>query len=373
MGIASSSAVSLMTLVSLSFLAEGCDRGTNELYPVSGTLGPQAAPDAGAGPVFGEPVKANGVRFGGVSLAGAEFGPAKLPGKHGVDYTFPAPSSIDYYTSKGMNLIRLPILWERLQTTPLAPLDEEYLGLIDDVVAHTTRRGAQVLLDVHSFGRYQGKKVGEEIGADVFADFWSKVAAHYANAGVVFGLMTSPHDQSRAAWNGAANAAIAAIRNAGAKNLVTVPGTDFSSASTWVSGGNAAEMAVVDPANNWIFEVHQYLDADGSGTRGECVSATVGSERVTALTTWARQNGKRAFLGELAGGRNDVCYAALDDLLGYLDANSDVWAGWAYWAGGAWWVDGYPFRLDPKGAEQPQMAILEKHLRGLSPGLTPTK
>lgn len=52
---------------------------------------------------------------------------------------------------------------------------------------------------------------------------------------------------------------------------------------------------IVDPANNYAFELHQYLyftiitrflfyykrylDSDSSGTSGTCVSATIGSER----------------------------------------------------------------------------------------------
>jgi hypothetical protein len=52
-------------------------------------------------------------RMFGVNLAGAEFG--SVPGTYGVDYTYPTSSELDYYAAKGVTLIRLPFLWERMQ------------------------------------------------------------------------------------------------------------------------------------------------------------------------------------------------------------------------------------------------------------------
>ena len=51
--------------------------------------------------------------------------------------------------------------------------------------------------------------------------------------------------------------------------------------------------------HNFAFEVHQYLDADGSGTHPGAVSATIGVERLTAITQWAEATGNRLFLGEV--------------------------------------------------------------------------
>ena len=63
----------------------------------------------------------------GVNFAGAEFGP-HVPGVFGTDYTYPTHAEIDYYASKGLDVIRLPFLWERLQRTELGPLDAAELG-----------------------------------------------------------------------------------------------------------------------------------------------------------------------------------------------------------------------------------------------------
>jgi aryl-phospho-beta-D-glucosidase BglC (GH1 family) len=74
--------------------------------------------------------------------------------------------------------------------------------------------------------------------------------------------------------------------------------------------------------------MHQYLDTDGSGTSEACVSSTIGQERVREATQWLKANGKRAILGETAGGANAQCIAALTGMLSYMASNSDVWTGW---------------------------------------------
>jgi endoglucanase len=66
----------------------------------------------------------------GVKLAGAEFAPQDVPGVIGTDYTYPTHTEIDYYASKGLDVIRLPFLWERLQRTELGPLDDAELGAL---------------------------------------------------------------------------------------------------------------------------------------------------------------------------------------------------------------------------------------------------
>lgn len=99
-----------------------------------------------------------------------------------------------------------------------------------------------------------------------------------------------------------------------------------------VSSGNAAVMGnVTDTENKAIYEMHQYLDSDSSGTSDVCVSSTIGSERLEVATEWLRSNGKLGFLGEYAGGSNSVCEEAVEDLLQYLVDNNDVWLGAVSW------------------------------------------
>lgn len=100
----------------------------------------------------------------------------------------------------------------------------------------------------------------------------------------------------------------------------------ISGAWTWVSSGNAASLGQLkDPQNKLIFQMHQYLDSDGSGTSATCVSSTIFQERLVAATNWLKQNNKLGLIGEFAGGNNQQCIDALIGGLKYLKANRDVW------------------------------------------------
>src|SRR5690348_874190 len=55
------------------------------------------------------------VQYAGVNLPTAAFGSETVPGTYGKDYIYPQPSTVDYFADKGMNIVRLPVRWERLQ------------------------------------------------------------------------------------------------------------------------------------------------------------------------------------------------------------------------------------------------------------------
>jgi len=304
-----------------------------------------------------------------VSLAGAEFGEGSLPGSYGSNYIYPTVASVDYFRAKGMTMVRLPFRWERLQPTLMQPLDSAELSRLSAFVDGATALGTTVLLDPHNYARWHGSLIGSSgVPNAAFADFWSRLATQFkANDRVAFGLMNEPNTMPTEQWLAAANAALAAIRTAGAGNLVTVPGNAWTGAHSWSQNWygtpNASVMTgAVDPGNNMLFEVHQYLDADSSGTSATCVSPTIGRERLLAFTAWLRSHGYRALLGEVAGAANTTCDQALADMLGYLDANTDVWAGWVWWAAGPWWGS-YMFSLEPSGStDQPQMTTLQPFL-----------
>ncbi len=302
----------------------------------------------------------------GTTLSGAEFG-NNLPGQYGTDFTYPTRDEVDYFLASGMTMFRVPFRWERLQPAAKGGLDGTELGRLDALVSYATGKGATVLLDPHNYARYYGQVVGSQVGDDAFADFWSRVAAHFkSNRLVAFGLMNEPHDLPTEQWARSANAALAAIRGTGATNLVLVPGNAWTGAHSWTESSygtpNAqALLAIKDPGNNYAFEVHQYMDADYSGTNPSCTSKTVGADAMRAFTAWLRANGKRGFLGEFGGGANDTCYAAVDGILQHLEANADVYLGWAWWAAGPWWGN-YFLSIEPNGGDATMLPVLERHL-----------
>lgn len=295
------------------------------------------------------------------------WGDGTFPGTYSTTYTYPSNAEVDYFVGKKMNTLRLPFRWERLQRTLGGAFDSAEQGYMDSFVSYATGKGAYVVLDPHNYARYNGNNVIGASGSSVtqahFADFWSRLATRYkGNSKVIFALMNEPHDMSTSLWVSNANAAIAAIRATGATNLILVPGNHWSGAHSWTTTDNATEMLkITDSGNNYVFEVHQYLDGDSSGTSATCVSSTIGAERMAAFTAWLKANNKKGFLGELAGANNATCQAAITGQLQHLKDNASVWVGWTWWAAGPWWND-YMFSLEPNGADRPQMSWLTPFL-----------
>lgn len=160
--------------------------------------------------------------------------------------------------------------------------------------------------------------------------------------------------------------AIDAIRATGATSqYIFVEGNSYSGAWTWPSVNDNLK-ALTDPQNKIIYEMHQYLDSDGSGTSSTCVSSTIGAERIAAATTWLKNNGKQGIIGEFAGGANSQCMSAVTGMLGVLKANTDVWTGAMWWGGGPWWGD-YIFGFEPPSSVG--YNYYDSTLKGYAPGV----
>lgn len=196
------------------------------------------------------------------------------------------------------------------------------------------------MVQPHNYGRYYDQIITD---TDGFKQFWKTLAAVYKdNQNVIFDTNNEYNTMPGALVVKLNQAAIDGIRAAGATSqIINVEGNQWTGAWTWVNTkgtdglSNAETMgALTDPQNNLMYQMHQYLDSDGSGTSANCVSSTVGSERLVAATDWLRSNGKVGLIGEFAGGPNAQCQAAIKDMLAYMNANSDVWQGALWWAAG---------------------------------------
>jgi endoglucanase len=268
-----------------------------------------------------------------------------------------------------MNIIRVPVRWERIQRQLGGELDSGEMERLDAVIESAASKGMQLILDVHNYAAYGGEMLGTKgLPPSVLGDLWGRIAARYKdNDAVMFGLMNEPNGLPTETWLEAAKAAIAEIRQAGAKNLILVPGNGWSSARSWVEGDYGTPNGEVmldlkDPANNFAYEVHQYFNADWTGTSADCQNVDIGRSTLIPVTEWARQHGGKVFLGEMGVGSGSTCLDALDRVLRFMSENRDVWIGWAYWAGGAWWSETYFTNLQPLGGkDRPQMDVLEKH------------
>jgi endoglucanase len=312
---------------------------------------------------------ASGVCFKGVNMSGAEYGDRN--GIEGEHFIYPSERTIAYFAGKGMNIVRLPFSWERLQPTLNSPLSAAEVERLKASVQRLRDHGLTVLLDPHAYGYYDKVRLGTpEAPAFAFADLWIRLAAEFANErDVLFGLMNEPYDIPATEWLDMVNQSISGIRSVGARNLILVPGTRWSGAHSWRAdhpGGSNADVmrGVKDPIGNYAFEFHQYLDADFSGTAGGCVAAEAANSALVDVTSWLRDIGRKGFLGEFGGSQEAACLSGLKAMTKTLHDNADVWLGFSYWAAGEWWSSEEINNVQPtEESERKQLTALS-----LTPG-----
>ncbi|KAJ5131064.1 CAZyme family GH5 [Penicillium bovifimosum] len=320
------------------------------------------AGSAAAAPSKSHAKRASPFQWFGASESGAEFGETNLPGVYGTDYEFPDPSSIQTLAGKGMNIFRVPFRMERLaQGSMTSGFDATYLGQLTDTIKAINDAGAYAVIDPHNYGRYNGDIISS---TSDFQTFWKNLAGQFAsNDRVIFDTNNEYHDMDQTLVLNLNQAAIDGIREAGATSqYIFVEGNSWTGAWSWTDVNDNMK-ALTDPQDKIVYEMHQYLDSDGSGTHEECVSQTIGEERLTSATQWLKDNGKVAVIGEFAGGVNDDCKAAITGMLDYMGENSDVWLGAVWWAAGPWWND-YMYSMEPPSgaAYTGMMSTLEPYL-----------
>lgn len=152
-------------------------------------------------------------------------------------------------------------------------------------------------------------------------------------------MTPSQHDLDITTWASTVQAAVTAIRQAGAtSNKILLPGTDYTSAANFISNGSGDALKNVtnldSTTTNLIFDVHRYLDSDNSGSSAECVTNNV--DVFITLGDWLRQEGRQAMLTETGGGSDaSSCLTDLCQELAELNKYSDVFFGWMGWAAGS--------------------------------------
>ncbi|MBC7193616.1 glycoside hydrolase family 5 protein [Marinobacter sp.] len=304
----------------------------------------------------------------GVNLAGAEFNGAKRPGVMYKDYTYPSNGEMDYYANKGVNAIRLPVRWERVQRELFAELNEQEMAAIGKTLAAARERGICLILDIHNYGTYNDMPIGSaEVPVEAFHDLWLRIADALDNPRyLVLDLMNEPFTLDIAFWGQVAQSTVNALREAGADQLIFVSGGRWSGVHEWsktISGasnsGTFADFS--DPLGRTVLQVHQYADQYYSGTKNTCHEPAHFNGMFASIEKWAQDNDQQLFLGEFGVPKSDTCLASLDRMLSLME-DSNVWRGWTYWAGGAWW-GGYPLSIAPKnGSDAAQMEVVAPYL-----------
>ncbi|KAK4692508.1 hypothetical protein P7C71_g4713, partial [Lecanoromycetidae sp. Uapishka_2] len=269
------------------------------------------------------------------------------------------PGQMTHFTTQDkLNIFRLPVAWQYLVNNQLGgTLDATNFGSYDKLVQACLRTSAHCIIDIHNYARWNGNIIGQTGGPSIsdFSGLWKQLATKYATESkVVMGLMNEPHDlPSLNSWAGAVQAAVTAIRGVGASSqMILLPGNGYTGASTFVSGGSAAALAgVTNPdgsTTNLIFDVHQYLDSDYSGTHASCVTNGI-STAFQPLANWLKSANRQALLSETGGGSSDQsCITNVCAALDFLNDNSDVFLGYVGWAAGSFQIS-YVLSLVPTG------------------------
>lgn len=246
-----------------------------------------------------------------------------------------------FATDDKLNVFRMPIGWGHLLNSQLGgSIDASVGAAYDTLVQGCLATGALCIIDLHNYGRWNGGIVGQGGPTHAqFADVWSKLASKYSSQkNIAFGLMNEPHDLTMTMWATSVQAAVTAIRKAGATSqYILLPGTDYTSAGTFVQNSGPALLTVKDSdgtTSKLIFDVHRYLDSDNSGTSAECVTDHV-QDSFIPLASWLRTNGRKAILSEVGGGNTASCEQHVCAAISSLNQNSDVYLGYVGWSAGA--------------------------------------
>ncbi|MBN2527531.1 MAG: glycoside hydrolase family 5 protein [Deltaproteobacteria bacterium] len=334
----------------------------------------------------------SGLPFVGVNMSGPEWD----GGARGTEWpnqylTKGYESFLKYFRAWEMTTVRLPFKWEYLQPKLREDFDEEELEQLKITVFHLREYHARILIDMHNYARFKSDLIGSDaVSYDDYADAWRRLAELFKGyPEVMFGIMNEPYNMPTMQWVEGANAAIKAIRETGAKNLIFVNGNGWSGAHSWKQTWtdkpaeaitNAEAMLLIeDPLDDdhLIFEVHQYLDEISSDwgvcecsdweKQNGCTDETVGSYRMNGFTDWLREHDKKGFLGEFGSQESPTCIKALDDQLKHMEDNDDVYVGWVWWSAGPGCTS-WQRPIDPECWNDEMVDDLKKYLKGESDG-----
>lgn len=237
----------------------------------------------------------------GITVNGGEFGSPitakrsnfsnKNPGKYQTRYHYDWQDTFTYLGKRGLDHVRIPFRWERLQPRLGKPLAADEVARLRTVVDRSMEAGMPVVLDMHNYGAYyvakDGRGVRRAIGSGAvstrdFADVWRRISKEFGRDRGVLGyaLMAEPFGMpgrgSRSpaeVWEKASQAALSAIRSTGDDKVVSVAGYAWSALVKWHKVH--PDGWITDPADNFLYEAHHYWDRDYSGDYARSYEAEV--------------------------------------------------------------------------------------------------
>ncbi|KAJ3483129.1 hypothetical protein NLI96_g6518 [Meripilus lineatus] len=320
---------------------------------IPGTASSTSSPPTSTVP--STPAPAGGLpRLGGVNTAGYDFSVATDGSFKGTGVTPPA-AQFSHFAGEGANLFRIPFAWQLMTPTLGGSIDQSFFSRYDATVQAALNSGPNVfvIVDLHNYARWNGQIIAQGGPTNAqFASIWTQLAAKYgSNERIIFGIMNEPHDvPSISTWVDTVQQTVNAVRAAGSKNFLLLPGSSWASAQAFPTEAGPLLVKVTDPlggTSKLIFDVHKYLDSDNSGTHADCVTDNVSV--MQTLVSFLKANGNRqAILSETGGGNTSSCESMLGSELAFVKNNFPSLAGFAVWAAGAFDTT-YVLTVTPNG------------------------
>lgn len=296
---------------------------------------------------------ASGVPYRGTNQAGAEFGSTWTGWNGQTFYIFPTTigwaNELTYLASIGINAIRIPFAWERMQHTLNGALDATYKTSYVNMVQQATNAGFRVTVDCHNYARYATGAWSGSSQVNTYtqhllndgtltfshlADLWTKVAtlfaAYPANL-IDYDIMNEPHDlnMTSGTWYAGMQTVINAIRTVDMIHTIGVPntqGSDIYHFTVYSPGPGTvtdavASLAVTDSANNLQFIGHAYQE-----------NANEWGSAFTNYVNWAVTHSKKIVLNEIGIQKTTGSGASIvSTFLTSCNAASAVLQCWNVW------------------------------------------
>lgn len=286
-------------------------------------------------------------------------------GSDGIGTNFPiSAAGQQYFSSLGMNIVRLVVKWEALQpnlctgnTTFNSTVLAQYQAVINDAES----KGMDVLIDNHNFGSYNyslvsacgsppdNGKITSATTSTYFVNFWGQLATLYASdPKIKFDLANEPAGLSAASLAILYQTTINQIRTNSFNNYIfTEWGPSFAACSDVPANGGPSFITLTDTQSKLILECHNYLQSGNIDTseyavQGSALSDLNGGSPIGTpggATGFCLTNGCHLWWGEFNEAFTASMYSETSVAFNLMAAYPTVWYGWG------------EFRADPTGNE----------------------
>ncbi|OAV87220.1 hypothetical protein PTTG_04474 [Puccinia triticina 1-1 BBBD Race 1] len=318
--------------------------------------------------------------FAGVTLSGMDFDsnstsqnvPQVPSGLDNDPFTIPDfEQAMHYLDDRNVSLIKLPLSWESLAHNITK------LEVYTDVVATVTSRNATAVVSlaistIHfsNFTSHIVEKDGPSLRKAAnasFVEFWGKMAKHFQHdRRVIFHLMAVPHGSVLPRnWNETIQAAVTAIRESGARNVIVLPSFAAPSASATFNTFRdfpkdfERMQHIKNPdgtTHGIVFDVSQTLGLKQNSQR--CGGVDV-SDIVQPVVKILKEHKRQAIVGTLAGGSDPSCTRTLVKFVKEVSKSYPSLAGFIMYGAGAF-DESSPWALIKEGQSDSSHCVSEE-------------